>query len=174
MLRGLPVAVLDFDNVPPYLPSAWRISAPSQVAPAVAGLLDPVPARMAYQDEWLHTALECRSPATPRLAALVERMIEAGCTARATDQPLRLPARILPADGTMPLSVHLDLGRQYRDHPTFGDRDLFDMQRRLAMLQQELSRARGELARRSLGYWLDRGFRKAWRWLRRVGHTKPS
>ena len=158
MLLGLPVAVLDFDNVPAFLPSAWRITNSSQTEGVVKGLLDPEPARLSYQDECLHNELDCSSPATDRLLSLMEAMITAGPRGSGDGAPLRLPLRILPRPGSMPCSDHLDLGRQYPGHPTFGDKNLLDMRRRLAMAEQELGACRQRLKRRSIGYWIERSF----------------
>ena len=158
MLCGLPVAVLDFDNVPAFLPSAWRITAPSQISPTIRALLKPEPARLSYQDECLHSELYCPSPAADRLVALMEEMISIGERAKPKGVPLQFPHQILPADRTMSLSVHLDLAQQYPQHPTFGNRQILDMQRRLAMAEQELKVCRHKLNRRSLGYWIERTF----------------
>ena len=170
MLFGLPVAVLDFDNVPAFLPSGWRITSSSQIEGVVDGLLDPEPARLSYQDECLHNELDCASPAGDRLLTLMEEMIAVGEQARREGAPLRLPSRILPRPGTTPFSIHLDLERQYPGHPTFGNKDLLDMQRRLAMAEQELQACRQKLKRRSLGYWIERGFHSLGRRLSRKSH----
>ena len=158
MLSGLPVAVLDFDNVPAFVPSAWRITAESQIAPTIDAILDPEPARLSYQDECLHNELDCTPTATDRLLALMEEMIAVGDQSRRAGLPLHFPQRILPRARTMPFSVHLDLEKQYPGHPTFGNNDLLDMQRRLAMAEQESNAYRQRLKRRSLGYWIERGF----------------
>ena len=52
MLLNLPVAALDYHNVPRYVPTAWTISAPEHIAGTLRELLDPsrpeaaVPARL--------------------------------------------------------------------------------------------------------------------------------
>ena len=170
MLLGLPVAVLDFDNVPAFLPSAWRITSPSQIERAVDGLLDPEPARLSYQDECLHNELDCSSPAADRLLSLMEEMIAVGERAKREGVPLRLPARMLPRLCTMLFSFHVDLERQYPGHPTFGNKDLLDMQRRLAMAEQELQAGRQKLKRRSFGYWIERSFHSLGHRVNRKSH----
>jgi len=157
MLFGLPVALLDFANVPHFEPAAWRITAESQIGDTVEGLLHPSPARLSYQDECLNSSLSCLSPATPRMVKLIEDMIALGRDARARRLPLRFPDFMLPGESSPPVSLHLDLERQYKDHPTFGNKDLLDLQRRLAMLGRELDDARERLRRRSLGYWIENG-----------------
>ena len=174
MLLGLPVAVLDFDNVPAFLPSAWRITSSSQIEGAVDGLLDPEPARLSYQDECLHNELDCSSPAADRLLSLMEEMIAVGERAKREGGTLRLPARMLPRLCTMPFSFHLDLERQYPGHPTFGNKDLLDMQRRLAMAEQELQSCRQKLKRRSFGYWIERSFHSLGRRVNRKSHRQTD
>ena len=161
MMSGLPVALFDFENVPHFLPSAWRITAESQIGGIVDSLLRPEPARLSYQNECLHNALSCQSAATPRMVRLIEELITAGNGGRAGSGPLEIPNRILPPAPPAPLSADLDLRRQYESHPTFGNTDLLDMQRRLAMLELELGAARHELLRRSLGFWIDKGCARA-------------
>lgn len=156
MMAGLPVALFDFENVPHFLPAAWRITAESQMETVVDSLLRPEPARLSYQNECLHNALSCQSAATPRIVRLIEELIKAGNRARAGSGPLEIPNHILSPAPPMPLSADLDLRRQYENHPTFGNTDLLDAQRRLAMLERELVAARQKLRRRSLGFWIDK------------------
>ncbi len=167
MIRGLPTAVLDFDNVPQFTPAAWRVTATCQIEDVVNGLLAPQPSRMAYQDECLHNALSCRTPATPRMVCLAEAMIGIGKAARTGDRPLSFPLHILPLEDDFVVSQHYDLRMQYPGHPTFHNRDLLDMQRRLAMLERALEEARGTLFSRRFAYWLDRGVGHVYQWLRR-------
>jgi hypothetical protein len=150
------VALFDFENVPHFVPSAWRITAESQIGSVVDSLLRPEPARLSYQNECLHNALSCQSAATPRMVRLIEELITAGNSSRAGSRPLEIPNCILPPTSPAPLSADLDLHRQYEGHPTFGNTDLLDMQRRLAMLELELGAARHKLRRRSLGFWIDK------------------
>jgi hypothetical protein len=161
MMSGLPVALFDFENVPHFVPAAWRITAESQIDSVVDSLLHADPARLCYQNECLHNTLSCQSPATPRMVRLIEELIVVGNDARANNGPLRIPARVLPSTQPMPLSADLDLRRQYEGHPAFGNTDLLDMQRRLAMLERELESARHTLRRRSLGFWVERGCERA-------------
>jgi hypothetical protein len=72
MLAGVPVALIDYLNRPHFVPAAWTMTAPCQIAETVPMLLAPDARRMLYQDTILHDAVECRSPATPRVAALIE------------------------------------------------------------------------------------------------------
>lgn len=77
MAHGLPVALLDYTNSPPYIVAAWSITAAVHIEAAVAGLLEPDARRMDWQRTLLADQLECRTPATPRVIALMERMMGA-------------------------------------------------------------------------------------------------
>ncbi len=168
MICGLPVALFDFENVPHFAPTGWSITAESQIGATLDSLLDPEPARLCYQNECLHNELSCQSPATPRMVRLIEEMIAARNKALSEGSPLQIPRQILPPARPMPLNAELDLRRQYEAHPTFGNTNLLDMQRRLAMLEHELEIARGKLQRRSLGFWVEKGCARAARELKRV------
>lgn len=95
MLLGLPVATLDYCNVPLYVQPAWRITAQSHIAATVAELITPPAAKMLFQEETLHDALECNSPAVPRLLQLIEEMFSHGLQAKGRNGPLFLPANLL-------------------------------------------------------------------------------
>jgi len=95
MLCGIPVAMLDYTNSPPYVPAAWTITARDHRDLVLPELLTPPEPRMQFQDMVLHDALECDSPASPRMVKLVERMVEIGGQCRSKGNPLAFPARIL-------------------------------------------------------------------------------
>ena len=96
MMLGLPVAVLDYCNTPHYVPPAWRITAAAHLAPTLAELVNPPAPKMLFQDTTLHDALECTTPATPRLQQLARQMIALGQEARQEGRPLVLPDRMVP------------------------------------------------------------------------------
>lgn len=75
MLHGLPVAMCDYTNSPAYITAAWTITASAHIPAIIPGLLSPVPHRLAWQRTLLADQLECRTPATPRVIELIERMI---------------------------------------------------------------------------------------------------
>jgi len=117
MLCGKPVALLDYTNSPPYVPSAWSITAPDHFDAAVPELANPRAARMLYQNTVLHDALECRTPATPRMVELAERMVEIAADCRSNGRPVEFPARVLqPANANSVLPGEaLDLEKLYPD-----------------------------------------------------------
>jgi hypothetical protein len=83
--------------VPHYVQTAWRITAQTHIAPALAEMLAPPAAKMLFQEESLHHELECDSPATPRLLELIEKMISTGMEARKQNAPMEYPANLLGA-----------------------------------------------------------------------------
>jgi len=148
MLLGVPVAVLDYTLSPQYVPAAWTITAPQHIEPILAELADPPPSKMLFQQTVLHDALECRTPAAPRMARLVEQMIEIGARCRAAGKPLRFPHRILTEqapDVVLP-EASFDLRELYPDHPVFGEMDR-------ARLQVEIGHLRRHVARLEDAVW---------------------
>lgn len=99
MLHGLPVATLDYHNSPHYVPAAWNIAAPVHLDHVAPELLDPPKPKMLFQNTALHDALECNTPATPRMTKLVDSMLADDVMASGT---VSLPRRILedPQEGS--------------------------------------------------------------------------
>lgn len=95
MLLRLPVAVLDYTNHPSYVQSGWRISAPGQISQVLSQLVDPPLDRMLFQDTMLHDALECKTPAAPRMNLLIEKMISIGIRYRTGGKQPIFPANLL-------------------------------------------------------------------------------
>jgi hypothetical protein len=99
MLIGIPVAVLDYCNTPPYLDAAWRITAARHTAKVIQELIAPPAAKMLYQESQLHDDLECSSPARPRMLRLVSEMMRIGAKAKASGVRLHFPEHILEVPG---------------------------------------------------------------------------
>ncbi len=143
MLQGVPVALLDYNNRPHYVPAAWSMAAADHIGKVMPEFLDPPPARMLYQDTVLHDVLECRSPATPRMVRLIKTLIAIGrecCTHRG---PIELPRRIL----SDPQNAHhlpeeaFDLRRLYPHHPVFAEMGRVRLQAELGYLVMRVARA---------------------------------
>jgi tetratricopeptide (TPR) repeat protein len=96
MLLGLPVAVLDYTNSPHYVQPAWRITAADHIKPVLAELFNPAAPKLLFQDSVLHDALECKTPAAPRMMKLADRMIRHGVRLRSQGLPLSFPPRLIP------------------------------------------------------------------------------
>lgn len=133
MLVGLPVALLNYHLVPVYTPAAWEIKCPSHIAPVLEDLRNPPLERMLYQDFCLHDALECHTPALPRLITLIESMIQIKREHERNRIPLSFPPRILDAPESFVAwpSEAFDLERLYPDHPVFRNRDVIFLQSEL-------------------------------------------
>ena len=123
--RERPTAVLDYWNSPTYVTPAWSITANAHVDQVLTQLADPPAHRMMFQNFVLHEQLECSSAATPRLIQLIDAMVEAARVAKADDQALKLPARILPETrhGFPHIPEEFDLATLYPGHSAFEERD---------------------------------------------------
>ncbi len=93
MLAGRPVAVLDYHNVPRFVPSAWTISAPEHIGQMVEEILDPPARKMAFQDDCLHDSLFTDENAAERVARLMLAVIGHGKTAREAGGAVHLPSK---------------------------------------------------------------------------------
>jgi hypothetical protein len=144
MLKGLPVALLDYNNCPHYVPAAWTISAPRHLDQVLPELVDPPPAKMLYQDTVLHDALECRSPAAPRMLQLIDEMIRIAGDCREQNQPVAFPPRILTdhQQGHHLPEERFDMRALYPNHPVFSDLDRAALQVQIEQLKHEQKRLR--------------------------------
>lgn len=152
MLIGLPVALLDYQNCPHFVPAAWTITARDHLPGVLEELRSPPLAKLLYQRAVLHDNLECRSPAAPRLVRLIAEMARSGRESRAAGKPLSLPRRILtdPLDGHHLPDEAFDLQRLFPDHPVFGSTDRAALQVEVEQWRREATslRAAAEEARR--------------------------
>jgi hypothetical protein len=148
MLQGVPVALLDYTNSPPYNASAWMIAAPEHIDGALRGLISPPPARMVLQDTLLHDQLECRTPAAPRLNRLLRAMAKCGRRCRRAETPLTFPYRILSddQDGHHLPEERFDLRTLYPHHPVFGRFDQVELQVELGHVRREIARQQKAIA----------------------------
>jgi len=125
MRLGLPVAALDYCNVPAYVQPSWRISAADHIAPTLRELVNPPAPKILFQETTLHDSLECASPAAPRLRELASRMIAAGRVARAAGRPLELAARLVEIGAP---GHHFVSAKIYPNHAPFQETDLSALQ----------------------------------------------
>lgn len=145
MLMGLPVATLDFHNVPPYLPATWMLSAPTQFESVIPQLLAPSPEKMAFQQAVLHDQLECKTPAGPRLVALIQTMHTRAQECRANGEPLSFPitnSNLTAA--TVPDKSQLDILRVTAQNQ---ERTIADLSLKLDMAQQDVKGLQERLER---------------------------
>lgn len=116
-MLGLPVAVLDYGNAPHYVQPAWRITAREQMPEVLAELRNPSAAKMLFQETTLHDALECSTPATPRLIEVIGKMLQEAREAREQGRAVRFPEHILKAEGQHVRENRFQLEALYSDHP---------------------------------------------------------
>jgi hypothetical protein len=137
MLQGVPVALLDYTNSPAYVPAAWSITAPRHLESVLPQLVDPPAPRRLHQHVILHDALECHTPAAPRMQALVEAMLTAVDVSRSDGTPLRFPPRILVDEhsGHSAPEPSWDLAALFPDATALRETDLGRLQRRTAELE---------------------------------------
>lgn len=161
MLMGRPVAALDYPNVPRFVPTAWTISGKEHISPVIAELLNPPEAKMAFQRDCLADCLECDGLASERVAELMLRMAEIGREARRTDIKLELPPDLLGRGKIFRVFDRPPLNALYPNQSVFTEKDVEQLQLRLARAENERTRLQMEnlelRKRMQLGSWLKAG-----------------
>ncbi len=147
MLSRIPVAVIDYSNSPQYVQSAWSITASEHIYPALLELQKPPQSRLVLQDYFLHDALECYSPAGPRLATLIQELLKARSECLRNQQPLAFPCSIMEESmGSHHLpETRFDLAKLYPDHPVYSDYDKASLQAELLHYQSRLKQLSDEI-----------------------------
>ena len=136
LIKRRPTAILDFNNCPSFVPSAWTISAAKHINPVLEELAVPPPAKMLFQRMTLHDQLELDGNSETRLFKLFQVMIDAGVKARKNDADLILPPKILPdpRHGFSAPDDDFDLQALFPQSMAHQQSDI-------ALLQQELAHA---------------------------------
>lgn len=177
MLIGRPVARLDYLNAPAYAPSAWTITHREEIDSVMRRLLAPSEGELRFQQTLLHDGLECRTPALPRLVALVEGMVAAGRACRERSAPLEFPRRIVPLEPELPSDPAPVCPGPAPSSPAATATENLHLRRRVAVLEDHLlevdplalgARGLARLLWRSLRFRLDRRFPRLFR--HRAGH----
>ena len=129
VLRRRPTAILDFNNSPSFVPSAWTISAPAHINPVLEQLQNPCAAKMQYQRHILNDQLE-PGDVNARLFQLMAEMAQAGVIARENSEPIKLAPRILhdPQRGFQRVDNEFDLGSLFPANQTFRRTDVQHLQ----------------------------------------------
>jgi hypothetical protein len=114
----------------------------------VPQLANPAAAKLLTQDVILHDALECRGSAAARMVHLAEEMIRCGRQARAKNETLQMPARILPtaSDGPLPNEELFDPAALYPDSVRNFDWDRAALQVEIGHLHQLIRKQDREIA----------------------------
>jgi len=169
MLAGLPTAILDYSNSPPYLTAAWMVTAPVHIPSVLEELPEPTAPRLLYQHEVLHDNLACFTPATARLGHLIRNMAAEGRRARQAGRTPKYPARIVPPEhgGLLLPPEDLDYAKLYPRHPIFAKNSLWELQLELTQARREIEYLRNRLRARGPGYWFARGMKYLYQKIRR-------
>jgi hypothetical protein len=114
MLKGVPVAQLDYRPAPLYTSSAWEIRSAEHLAPVVAELLAPPPAKLAWQDACLGDELAA-GDASARLTAVIRDAI-----ARASAAPVEVGTNATPAPAETPVAGRLDFRQIHSELSLFS------------------------------------------------------
>jgi hypothetical protein len=137
MLAGVPTAVLEYNSNPVFVSGAWEIRNRDDLTRVMDELLEPLPARLWFQNYLLHDHLECRTPAMPRMRRLIEVMVAAGREARERNAPINLPARVLEDE----FHGHGSIPGEYRVQDIYPHLDVWhsdvETQLRLAHIARE-------------------------------------
>jgi hypothetical protein len=139
MLLGLPVALLDYSNRPHLVPAAFTVSAPHHLDKVLGQLLSPPPERLLLQETLLDDALECRSPAAPRVADLIDRLVFIGRRARRQGEALVLPERLLSEPSAREVARRAFVRAElHPGHPLLSERDVEALQAEVVHLRRAL------------------------------------
>jgi hypothetical protein len=136
MILKRPVAVLDYHNVPRFVPTAFTISAQEHIPQVITELLHPPMRKIAYQEDTLHECLVCDSSSSSRVAQLIERMIS---VARESTKGNRwhLPSNMLHTAPDSSGHRQPSLAALYPSQPLFSENDVTLLQVRLTRLQKK-------------------------------------
>jgi len=166
MILARPVIALDYHNVPRFVPTAWTISASEQIPLVLQDATHPSSAKMEFQGDVLWDCLSWPTPAAPRVARLMLRMVEI-----AREDPARIRRGQLPT-GLLDPPVHttgagsVTLKVLYPDNPAFQEDDIARLQVRLARLQKKVDTLEAASKERSFRNTLFAARRGAAAWLR--------
>jgi hypothetical protein len=144
MLQGIPVALLDYNNAPHLVPAAWRITAPQQLEPVLAELVNPPLENLHWQCHLLNDALECQTPALPRMVELVSAMRRQAQQQVAAGSRIRFDSHLLfpPPAATAAAAVPMNYPALFPENPLFADPDVIRLQTEVADLREALAQQR--------------------------------
>ena len=140
-LQHIPVAWLDFGGAPQFVPAAWTISHVDQISHIAGELSRPPASKMLFQETVLHDALECMTPAKPRMHSLIWAMAQATEDSQRANKTVALPSRILadPQRGFQPVGVYSELSELFANNPAFQQTDIIELQAELSQATNRLS-----------------------------------
>lgn len=144
MLAGKPVALLDYHNTPQLVPAVWTISAPGHIEQVVRELITPPEAKRQFQSTLLADALECTSPALPRLLDLTRMMLEEASIACSQERDLFFAPGMLAANDFANGST-FDSRALFPQYSDFHNEDLLELQAELAQAKRQIAHLQSHL-----------------------------
>ena len=150
MLHGLPVATLDYHNVPCYVPPAWTIGKIGSIGPVVSQLQNPSANRLHFQLSVLRDELECVGSATERMVLLVQQMQKNAAECLRSNRPLSFPDQIVPLpllrDAEFPADELFPQDAAFTEgNPQRLQAELAHARREIVVLQSQIDQLRAEL-----------------------------
>jgi hypothetical protein len=136
MLHDLPVATLDYHNVPSYVQPAWTIGRAEAIGPVVFQLQNPSADRRHFQTTVLRDELEYTGSAADRLAQLIRSMQKIAADCLDNQRPLSFPAQMVPLQPIDELSFPADV--LFPEHAAFREADPQRLQAELAHARREI------------------------------------
>ncbi len=151
MLHRLPVAILEYNNCPQYVPSVWQIRARGHIESVLHQLADPLPQKMQYQEFLLRDTLQTSFSATDRVVELIEKMHLEMKQSLDAKKPITFSSRLLPAveDRAIDFVHHEYYPNQWTSLEIEHDQlrlELADQTHRLKICQSDLEQAQKELS----------------------------
>lgn len=144
-LKRRPVAALDYHRTPPYVPTAWTISASGHLPQVISELINPPQSKLLFQEAMLHDQLCTDGESSKRMIELVNSM-----SALANDtnsDELKFPDRIIcdPKYGLEPIPESFNLQKLYPENDTFRILNESDLRVELAQARLRLEQLPDEL-----------------------------
>lgn len=151
MLFERPVAIIDYFNVPHFIPSSWTISSPEHIPAVITELLNPPLSKTLFQQDCLRYCLRLDVQAASHVAELMFKMV--GWAKNHAEAPLQFPSNLLNYQDSFPQVDQLHLSEMYPEPELFKEDQVLALQVRLARLIKENEK----LQSRKLGYWIELG-----------------
>ena len=144
MLTGLPVAILDYNNTPQYVPAAWQITAREHISSVISQLQAKPEDKMFLQRSLVEDAVTTDGKASDRLQQLACQMLQISREQVAAGQSLRFPRGILTG-ATVPTTKlrHVNV---YPDFAEFQLTDTVESQSQLAHSRREIKHLQSVIA----------------------------
>ena len=141
MLLDLPTAVVDYNNCPGYLRTAWSITSESQIETQIKELSSPPESKMMFQRQSLVDSLYLESNATNRMLDLIDHMQS---HAERTNS-LNFPANLLANSGPSVPSIGFNSAAAFPEYDEFKSSDLTMTQTELAHSRREIEHLQSEI-----------------------------